>query len=722
MSYFSAENALFKSYYTEWVNEATEKGVIPANDAHPFELAILVDLLFDQHVLVNFNDKEPDKKESGNAYLSLMGLFAIEVTQGTQWLCPALIPLASRKLGRNVPEPFYRNYPRSVLELSSEQKLLDQLLHYYVTYECGDFSQAGHSVWEPLMGKFKQTVSKEKGEIKQFTCMPWEQAQAYLKEMIEGMLAQTRPLAEDKMRALLAYCTYFDFTPTACNCKQTAFNLMMTAKNAGYAKLFKLSDVPDLVQAMMYDVYTDADARLNLPNQYRKILTATIDALTEAYIDYEQCFERQAKWQAILHHIHYKPKTERSKYFVDLMRNHANGSLSSQFEKLMADGKVIQAAQLLHDKKGGALVLRHLDYMLSRLHSEDEFARILAYADTDNVIVIMQLLLNYKQNPVNTPRTFKFARFNLQSMHQETFKELKRRKSLLTPKQRKIVTNLLQTMLQEKLKGKLGKVYIHPSIHGIAFPLQESTANGGFGTLPKGSRLPLPRGKVLRAFTYWELVNDIDLSCFSINDDGSTHEFSWRTMRREDPQNGIVYSGDQTSGYNGGSEYFDITYSTFKQHNPNARYVVFCNNVYSLNTFDEVVCRAGYMLVKNQKKGSVFNAKNVVSSFTITAKSTQAYLFAIDLKTNEFVWLNLGRKSDRHVAGTGKVTEVMSYLGLSEWLNLADIFRMMATEVVDSPEEADVILTQDDVEHAEGVEVIKGYMIERILSLVTANE
>ena len=42
-----------------------------------------------------------------------------------------------------------------------------------------------------------------------------------------------------------------------------------------------------------------------------------------------------------------------------------------------------------------------------------------------------------------------------------------------------------------------------------------------------------------------------------LTEDGNRREFSWRTMSRH--QSGaITYSGDQTSGYLGGSEYFDI--------------------------------------------------------------------------------------------------------------------------------------------------------------------
>lgn len=102
----------------------------------------------------------------------------------------------------------------------------------------------------------------------------------------------------------------------------------------------------------------------------------------------------------------------------------------------------------------------------------------------------------------------------------------------------------------------------------------------------------------------------------------------------------IVYSGDETSGYNGGSEYFDINIVMFRMLYPDLRYIIFCNNVFSDLTFDNCICRAGYMLRDENDSGQVFEPKTVKSSFKVSASTHFCYLFAIDLDKNEFVWLN----------------------------------------------------------------------------------
>ena len=59
-----------------------------------------------------------------------------------------LISLAADMLGEYVPEPFYRGFPKSVLQMAPDAVLFDQLLHYTQTYGWGNFSEAGHSLFE----------------------------------------------------------------------------------------------------------------------------------------------------------------------------------------------------------------------------------------------------------------------------------------------------------------------------------------------------------------------------------------------------------------------------------------------------------------------------------------------------------------------------------------------------------------------------------------------
>ena len=51
-------------------------------------------------------------------------------------------------------------------------------------------------------------------------------------------------------------------------------------------------------------------------------------------------------------------------------------------------------------------------------------------------------------------------------------------------------------------------------------------------------------------------------------------------------------------------------------------------------------------------------------------------------------------------------------------LNVGMLFDMLATEIVGSPEDADVLVTDEDLEVCEGVEVVRSCDFEKITALI----
>lgn len=363
-----------------------------------------------------------------------------------------------------------------------------------------------------------------------------------------------------------------------------------------------------------------------------------------------------------------------------------------------------------------------------------------------NPVVMIQMLLNYhrmgesdkyeikctdeKKYVPRDPRTFVFQKNNRLRVHRETDEEVRKRKSNLAFSTVRIAESTIRRQLAKTLHGRCGKVWFDPELDGLSIPLETATGNSGYRVLSTGSRIKIPKGKFIRAFTYWEKVNDIDLSAFALTENGRQEEFSWRNMYGKQGED-ICYSGDQTSGYNGGSEYFDVNVDLFKENHPDYRYLIFCNNVYSGINFSQCECKAGFMIRETDpekvpfwkgersKKTSlmIFDPKTVATSYRINAESMFAYLFAIDLKTHEMVWLNLARKYQTRVAGTTRMDWLMKYLTMTEVLSLKDLYAMAGT-LVDKPEDADILVT--DRTDAIMDTVIHSWDFEKMLSLLKA--
>ena len=116
--------------------------------------------------------------------------------------------------------------------------------------------------------------------------------------------------------------------------------------------------------------------------------------------------------------------------------------------------------------------------------------------------------------------------------------------------------------------------------------------------------------------------------------------------------------------------------------------------------------------------GEVFEPATVASSFAITCRSTFAYLFALDLQTRELVWLNVARAGGQRVAGTTQMGFLTRYLEATSVINLYDFARMLATEVVDDPKQADVVFSDKPVAMREDAELIRSQDTERIIELL----
>ncbi len=665
--------------------------------------------LFAKHYLVCDTSVE----NTFEALFSLANLFGVKVIKGQELVTTNHVQFVAKQLGEYVPQAFYKNFPQSVLQLTSDQLLFDQLVHYTVTYGFGCFDNPGHSLFEQ---DFERLAFKEDVDIKEFEVITEQQAQEIIFQSVTDMLNSSRPLSEGQLEIVVDCIKTYGYKVTHCQSKNTLIKLIVALEDISFAKDLQLSDILKVVEQLNFEKYGKTNIKkLNLQNYHRKFVTRLLDfAFENCAVNTIDCYQRQALWCGLLHHIHYKPQSDLAKNFIGAMRTKGNRSAYAVFESLMQKGEIKDAVTYLQQTKGNTTLLRNLNYILSRCTNANDVDFLLSQLDSNNVIALLQLLINYSNfDDSQNARAFKFVRFNMVVTHDETEEEVASRKSHVTPSTAKRVVKVIKKLLQQKLKNKLGKVYVAPSMCNSALPLQESAGSSGFGVLAKGTRLPIAHCKKIRAFTYWEKVDDIDLSAIGLKKNGDFEEYSWRSMYGKQSKE-ITFSGDQTSGYKGGSEFFDVDVATFKRKHPAIRYLVFCNNVYSAVNFSQVVCKAGYMLRDIDDSGEIFEPKTVQTSFEINCPSTYACLFAIDLKSNEMVWLNCPINSNSIIAGENGFNYLFKYFTQNDVINLADFFEMMATEVVDTPDDADVILSDDIVDEREGKMVIHSYDFEKI--------
>ncbi len=748
---------------------------------------VFEDYLFSQgYFVADSSDGGEQAAECAAGALVALARFAdIRITAHPECASLDMLEVAKRNIGCQVPPSFYWGFPDSVRNLSSLELLFDQMLHYFRTYGMGDFSEAGHTLFEEC---YERAPFAESVEPKLFAIIAQDEAEELLARMAEGFVVSSRPLNDANYQLLKTYLETYSALPDGrCACKDTAARLILDTRDPDLACIMELPDVIRLVEWLLDLNYEGASIRkLNLKNCDRTLITAVLDRLFErGDIDVAACLEKKRVWNGLLYHLHYRPTCADAEGFCEAIRGKDRRSVYSAMERCLAKGDVRGAVDALHEGKGPGAVLRHLDHLLSHIDTSDlveqreacdsdaqqdkkrsdsafgrlnrllnrigrgdlsgkrgvcdsdektesaafradeDIAYVLKACETNNKILLVQLLLKHGVRPYvshgDGNRFFAFTHLGKICKHRETDNECARRKTVLSAETEERVAAWLRGQLEGVCHGTLGKVYASEELRNVALPLQESASMGGFKTLPRGTRIPLSEGKKVRAFTYWEKVDDIDLSCLALCDDGSVKEYSWRNMY-DQQSDAITFSGDQTSGYDGGSEFFDVDLARFSDEaGPECSYLVFCDNVYSKNTFDACICRAGYMVRDIEDSGKVFEPATVQTSFVVNCSSRSAFLFALDLRDPAIIWLSLGEHSMQRIAGEGDITFLERYLHIVDIMNLHDFACLLASDVVSTPAEADVVFSDEQLEALElrdDQELIRSYDTARILELL----
>ena len=108
----------------------------------------------------------------------------------------------------------------------------------------------------------------------------------------------------------------------------------------------------------------------------------------------------------------------------------------------------------------------------------------------------------------------------------------------------------------------------------------------------------------------------------------------------------------------------------------------------------------------------------VLNTLISIFRNSRHGILNIDLFTNEFVWLNVAKKSKSRVAGDTNLSFLTDYFHLTDVMNMYDFFSMMAEKIVEDSMEADVVVTDHEVKCTEEVQIIREYDFEKIRMLM----
>ena len=352
-------------------------------------------------------------------------------------------------------------------------------------------------------------------------------------------------------------------------------------------------------------------------------------------------------------------------------------------EKMKA-GDVLGAAEVY--AKSGSLLERNLKFLLSRANPV-EAVKILDLLSDKNPIVLYQLMSTVMADSEEA-RTFTFYAKNRIKKHAETEYEARWRKSRLNDATKKLVHDTCFEKIANHYRNveSLGKVYVADNFYKVALPVNTSASGKGIDVPPTGTRLPITAPNI-RTFVHWEKAFDIDSSVVAYGADGNViTTMNFCNYSSKYFGNDLLFSGDVTSA--NGTEYFDLKLEGLKKRGVSKVLFTFHGYNSTLNV-GNIYC--GYQQ-KTDLMTKAWDPKNIELKMHVKGEKRAYMGFIVDIDANEIVVLNLMTDDDSRVVRGTEGELVASYFDNSKLeLNMGIIAEWRAAEVVETPEEADVV-------------------------------
>lgn len=571
----------------------------------------------------------------------------------------------------NVPKSYFAN-PQDTKFYTAEELLVEQCISYFLAYGAED---SHVHIFDKELPEYPVG---EEIKIREFRILDAEEAACELIEIAKAYAAYKRPWGLDEQVEFVELynegCYNLATMPILCGDNA----VFMLDRNVEFARFLFKKDVVKLSVAAAGE-----QKELKLDAKTRKLISDIIPLVKDCPMS-----KKQAKYFNTLVKI-----TGAKVKKADNKKSPNRIAL----EKLNS-GDVMGAAEVF--AKNGSLLERNLKFLLSRANPR-EAVKILDMLSNENPTILYQMMSTVLAD-TEEARTFSFYAKNRVKTHVETEYEARWRKSRLNDATKKLVHDTCFEKIAEHYVNteSLGKVYIAPNFYKVAMPVNTSASGKGIDVPATGTRLPIT-GTKIRSFVHWEDARDIDSSVVLEKVDGSLEYINFTNYHYRDYNGAARFSGDVTS-YSG-TEYFDLDLVSLKKQG--IKRVVFTFHGFG-STLDmgEIYC--GYQNKANFNT-KAWDPKNIELKIHVKGEKRAYVGFAVDIETNEIIVLNLLRDDDSQVCRPKDFQAVAAFMDPAKLeLNMGAIAEWRAAEVVETPEEADVVFADDYV--AKEVELVDG--------------
>lgn len=248
-------------------------------------------------------------------------------------------------------------------------------------------------------------------------------------------------------------------------------------------------------------------------------------------------------------------------------------------------------------------------------------------------------------------------------------------------------------------KEPMGKVFIDPVLKDVLLPFnRRGDSSSSADIISKGSRFPF-NGDVIRLFTWWKGNADVDLSIVTYDQNFNNKGYiSFQNLNGS----GVIHSGDIQSAPKGASEFIDMDINALIGQG--IRYVISSIISYTGGSFKDHECFVGFMERDAMTSGEVYEPQSVKIRFDVTSDSRSVSPLLFDLVDRKVIYADIttGGGTFMAVSQQNKKQAALTEALLSlpdrkpTVFDLARLNVEARGELVDNPDDADVIIGFDD--------------------------
>lgn len=368
-------------------------------------------------------------------------------------------------------------------------------------------------------------------------------------------------------------------------------------------------------------------------------------------------------------------------------------SFNSRVERALAAGDVQDAAQALEARPGE--YVRRLDALLRK--SDDPEALVLRFAELAPRVstpVLLQAMAHFKARGAGQDR---LRVFFPKGQVAKVFALHDQRAAIDAQVALHVVQGCERALLARFAQlPPLGRCHVDPALASYMVPLTQRAASKTLRTLARGSHVPMPSGRFVRAFLWWKNGRsrvDIDLSVVLYGDEYHYMDtIAFYKLRSW----GAHHSGDIVDAPQGAAEFIDLDLQMLRARG--VRFVVMCINSYSGQAYSDLPeCFAGWMSREDLNSGEPFEARTVMDRIDLASDTRICLPLAFDLQRREVLWADIALQDHPrfansvagNLAGVSLMLRALHEMVKPDLYTLLSLHALARGSLVDNPAQAD---------------------------------